>query len=176
MKIFIIGPGWVGKSTSWLILANQLDYIFIDLDTEFCNIIGNIGIYISENGYEKYCLENSKLFYNILNSDIENFVFVLSSGFLVHENLDELTLKHKQTLENSGISIMLLPSKSIDESVEIVVKRQLLRGFGLKEEKERVKFIHRFQIYKEFGDIKIFSHELPEIIAEKMKKELNKLF
>lgn len=70
--------------------------------------------------------------------------------------------------------VMLLPADSLDESTEIVVKRQLLRGFGLEEDKERIKFAKRYPIYKELGDIKIFSSEAPETIAEKMKKEIGK--
>lgn len=67
---------------------------------------------------------------------------------------------------------MLLPSESLDESTKIVVKRQLSRGFGLKEDKEKTKFIQRFPIYKKLGDIKIFSYAKPEIIAKQMKKEI----
>lgn len=172
MKIFLIGPGGVGKSICGEILANLLGYNFIDLDVEFCKRVENVGIYISSFGYEKYCLENSKLFYDILSQHLENFVFSLSSGFLIHENMDELTLKHKQTLKDQGISVLLLPSKSLIESTEIIVKRQLSRGFGLKVDREKTKFIQRFPIYKELGDIKIFSHAKPEIIAEQMKKEI----
>ena len=169
MKIFIIGPGGVGKSTCGEILANLLGYNFIDLDVEFCKRVENVGSYISNKGYKKYCLENSKLFYKILSQHLENFVFSLSSGFLIHENMEELILRHKQTLKELGISVLLLPSESLDEGVEIVVKRQLSRGFDLKEDREKTKFIQRFPIYKKLGDIKIFSHEKPEIIAGRMK-------
>lgn len=172
MKIFIIGPGGVGKSTCGKILANLLSYKFIDLDTEFCKYVENVGGYIKKHGYKKYCLENSRLFYKIINQHLENFVFSLSSGFLVHENLDDLTIKHKKCLKDLGISILLLPSESLNESTNIVVKRQLSRGFGLKKNIEKTKFIQRFPIYKELGNIKIFSHAKPKIIAERMKKEL----
>lgn len=172
MKLFLIGPGGVGKSTCGEILANLLGYNFIDLDNEFCNRIENVGVYIKNNSYNRYCFENSKLFYSLLEKNTGNFVFSLSSGFLVHENLEELITKHKQTLQNCGISILLLPSESLYESIRIIVKRQLSRGFGLKEGIEKEKFIRRFQIYKELGDIKIFSKENPETIAEQMKKEI----
>ena len=172
MKIFLIGPGGVGKSTCGKILADLLGYNFIDLDKEFCERVENVGDYINKFGYEKYCFENSKLFYDIIGQHLENFVFSLSSGFLIHENLDDLTMKHKQSLKDLGISILLLPSESLDESTSIVVSRQLSRGFGLKEDREKTKFIQRYPIYKEFGDIKIFSHDKPEIIAEQMKKEI----
>lgn len=102
MKIFLIGPGGVGKSTCGKILANLLGYNFIDLDVEFCERVLNVGSYINNFGYKKYCLENSKLFYEILSQQLENFVFSLSSGFLVHENMNVLTIKHKQTLKDLG--------------------------------------------------------------------------
>lgn len=172
MKIFIIGPGGVGKSTCGKILANLLGYNFIDLDMEFCKRVENVGDYINKFGYEKYCFENSKLFYEIIGQHLENFVFSLSSGFLIHENMDELTFNHKQTLKAQGISILLLPSESLEESADIVVQRQLSRGFGLKEDREKTKFIQRFPVYKKLGDIKIFSYNKPEIIAVQMKKEI----
>src|SRR3989339_1657251 len=172
MKIFIIGPGGVGKSTSGAILANLLGYNFIDLDAEFCERVENVGAYINKHGYEKYCFENSKLFYEILGQHLENFIFSLSSGFLVHEGINHLTTKHRQALKEVGVSILLLPSRSLDISTEIVIKRQLSRGFGLKEDREKIKFTQRFHIYKKLGDIKIFSHNKPEIIAEQMKKEI----
>jgi len=172
MKIFIIGPGGVGKSTCGAILANLLDYNFIDLDVEFCERVENVGTYINKYGYEKYCFENSKLFHDIMSQHLENFIFSLSSGFLVHEDIDHLTSKHKQTLKDEGVSILLLPSTSLDTSTGIVLKRQLSRGFGLKEDREKIKFTQRFPVYKNLGDIKIFSHDKPEIIAEQMKKEI----
>lgn len=62
--------------------------------------IGNITKHIKEIGYKDYCIQNSNLFYNLLDENTENTIFVLSSGFLVHENLDKLTNKHKKTIKN----------------------------------------------------------------------------
>ena len=84
---------------------NQYEFyvvVFIDLDNEFCRRIQNIGIYIRRYGYEKYCYENSKLFYKLLDENEENVVFALSSGFLVYENLEKLTLKHKLIIKKTG--------------------------------------------------------------------------
>ncbi|HPN67197.1 MAG TPA: shikimate kinase [bacterium] len=172
MKIFIIGPGGVGKSTCGPILASKLDYQFIDLDDEFCQRIANIGAYINEKGYEKYCLENSQLFYDILSDEPDNLVFVLSSGFLVHEGMAELTAKHQQTIQKKGISILLLPSADITESTQIVVARQLTRGFGLNADKEKLKFQQRYKRYNNLGNIKIYSHQNPIDIANQMKKRI----
>lgn len=157
-------------------MADRLNFKFTDLDTEFCQQIENIGHYINKYGYEKYCHANSNLFYRLLDQPTKNIVFALSSGFLVHENLNHLTAKHQKTLKQSGISILLLPSKSIEESTNIVVERQLTRGFGLKRDREIQKFTQRYPIYKKYGDIKIFSYDRPEIIAQQMNDKLNKYF
>lgn len=175
MKIFLIGPGGVGKSTVGEILAELMNYDFIDLDEEFCKEI-NIGTYINTEGYESYCRKNSELFQTLLSKNSTNSIFSLSSGFLIHKDLDELTEKHKTILKEQGTTILLLPSESLEESTDIVVKRQLQRGFGLKEDREKEKFIRRYPIYKELGDIKIFSHEDPNIIAQEMKKQLSHYF
>ncbi|MBT4349323.1 shikimate kinase [bacterium] len=170
MKIFIIGPGGVGKSTAGKILAKKLEYDLIDLDQEYCKRIQNIGIFIHVYGYEKYCYKNSELFYQLLEEKDKkkNIVFILSSGFLAHEGFNNLIKKHRQTIQEKGLSLLLLPSKSLEESTTIVVKRQMKRGLNLDLASEKQKFIERFSIYKQFGDIQIFSYQNPKIIALEM--------
>lgn len=172
MIVFVIGPGGVGKSTTGKVLAERMGFAFIDLDQEFCDLIEIIGPFIREYGYEKYCRENSKLFYALLEGVNTDTIFVLSSGFLVHEGLDEIVFRHEQTLKEKGVSVLLLPSKSIEESTEIVVARQLKRGFGLVEEDERRKFQARYPRYLKTGDIQIFSHRKPVEIAQLMEAAL----
>lgn len=172
MIIYIIGPGGVGKSTSGTILAKILEYNFIDLDTEFMKQVNHIGKHIKSYGYEDYCIKNSELFFKLSDAINSDTVFVLSSGFLVHEGLPDLGNKHQKKIKDTGISILLLPSKDIQESTEIVVSRQLNRGFGLQEDKERTKFISRYSEYQKYGDIKIYSKETPDEIAQLMKSRL----
>lgn len=172
MIIYIIGPGGVGKSTSGVILAKILEYNFIDLDTEFMKQVNHIGKHIKSYGYEDYCLKNSELFFKLIDAINSNTVFVLSSGFLVHEGFSDLTDKHLKKIKATGISILLLPSQDIEESTEIVVKRQINRGFGLQEDIERKKFRSRYIEYQKYGDIKIYSKDAPEEIAKLMKNRL----
>ncbi|MEX0555857.1 shikimate kinase [Klebsiella grimontii] len=40
--LFLIGPGGVGKSTVGALLAQAMNYRFIDLDSEFCEQLLNI--------------------------------------------------------------------------------------------------------------------------------------
>ncbi|MEI6424824.1 MAG: shikimate kinase, partial [Lentisphaerota bacterium] len=169
-RIFIIGPGGVGKTTCGRIFANKISYDFIDLDSEFMERIGNIGDYIESNGYLNYCRENSKLFYELLKEQNTNIVFVLSSGFLVHGDVDSNLKKHANSIRDLGFSILLLPSESLEKTEEIVVARQLSRGLNCQENRERQKIKNRFHIYLKFGDIKVFSADSPESIAEIMKQ------
>ncbi len=170
-KVFIIGPGGVGKTTCGELFAEKIGYVFIDLDSEFMARIGHIGKHIDEKGYISYCRDNSKLFHDLLDEQIEDAVFALSSGFLVHEDTDPNLSKHKDIIGKLGFSILLLPSKSLQEATEIVVKRQLSRGIDCDENKERRKFQNRYPKYLQHGHIKIFSAKSPDCIAEIMKKE-----
>ena len=176
MIIFIIGPGGAGKTTTGKILAKKMQYAFIDLDEMFMQKVDHIGKYIDDFGYKKYCFSNSELFEKILKKITNNTVFILSSGFLAHEGLNNLTKKHSKILKERGKSIMIMPSRLQDECVNIIVKRQLARGFGLKEEREREKINSRFLVYKKLGDIKIFSNNKPKNIAKKMKNQLHQNF
>jgi shikimate kinase len=176
MRIFIIGPGGVGKTVTGEVLAKRLKYSFIDLDQKFMERVGHIVEYIDKYGYQKYCYSNSGLFKKLLNENKDNFVMPLSSGFLVHEGLDDLVSKHKKLIKKNGVSILLLPSRNVQTSAEIVVKRQIKRGFGdvteEKREKGIRKYIERAIRYKTLGDIKIYSSENPKIIVKEILKKL----
>jgi shikimate kinase len=111
-------------------------------------------------------------FYQLLSEINGGTVMALSSGFLVHEGLDALVFEHRVTLQKEGVTIVLLPSHSLEESTEIVVTRQLARGFGLVEDKERVKFMDRYSRYQAYGDTHIYSYEAPEAMADHMLQEL----
>jgi shikimate kinase len=172
-NIFIIGPGSVGKTTVGSILARIIGYEFIDLDKEFYNRFNAQGEFIDKYGYEKYAEKNSYLFNDLLIRNQTDRVFAFSSGFLIHKNHNDLVEKHKKAITENGISVLLLPAKSIDKSEEIVIARQLSRGFGLNKKREQAKFRRRFPKYLPFGDIKIFSNNSPEEIAKQIKKELS---
>lgn len=174
--IFIVGPGSAGKSTTGRILANKLGYKFVDIDLVFCERIGLMGDFIIEQGYRAYSEANSKLFEQLLDEYPTKTVFPLSSGFLVHQDSPELVRKHKILLKEKGISILLLPSPSLKESIDIIIPRQMAREYlDLVEEVEREKLKSRHPKYKRYGDIKIFSIEPQEQIADLMVKELSKL-
>lgn len=171
--LFIIGPGGVGKTTSGKLLAKIIGYNFIDLDEEFCKKIENISQYLKKHSYREYAQTNSTLFFKILHCLKQHSVFVLSSGFLVHEGMNDLISEHKKVLKDNGISILLLPTKDVLLGAEVIVRRQLKRGYGLNKKREMKKYIKRFGEYSGLGDIQIFSYSSPEIIAKKIFFKLN---
>lgn len=60
--------------------------------------------------------------------------------------------------------------------MDIIIPRQMAREYlDLDEESEKAKLRSRHPKYKRYGDIKIFSVEPPEQIADLMVEQLGKL-
>ena len=169
-RVFIIGPGGVGKTTCGGLFATKIGYTFVDLDSQFMRRIGHIGDHIEQKGYTDYCRANSALLYALLEEQTSDTVFALSSGFLVHDDIDPALAKHKSVIR-LGISILLLPGESAQEAEAVIVARQLARGIGCREDTQRRAIRDRHPRYLQFGDIKVFSTESPDIIAETMKAQ-----
>lgn len=168
-RVFIIGPGGAGKTTCGKIFAHLMGYAFVDLDSEFMTRIGHIGRHIKDKGYLSYCRNNSSLFYSLIEEQVEDAVFALSSGFLIYEETDQELSKHKDAIRHLGISILLLPSRSAKESEEIIVTRQISRGLPYNPQFERKKIRARIPKYRKHGNIQIFSDGNPVQLAEEMK-------
>jgi shikimate kinase len=170
-NIYFIGPASVGKSTIGKLLAESINYHFVDIDKEFNKHIKLIPDYIRASSYAAYCEANSKLTDGLIKENSERTVFATPSGYLVHEDSPHLVKKHLNVIKG-GISVLLLPSEDATEGVDTIVQRQLNRWNDVRAEEERERFLARFDKYKNYGDIKIYSLEQPEVIA---KKILNKL-
>lgn len=174
-RVFIIGPGGVGKTTCGKVFADLIGYAFVDQDSEFMIRIGHIGHHIENEGYLSYCRCNSALFYSLMEEQSSDTVFSLSSGFLVHEDTDPELSKHKDAVRDLGVSILLLPSQSLRATEKIIVSRQMSRGIGYRKESELRKIRDRFPRYREHGNIQIFSTQQPARVAEEMKTKYMEL-
>lgn len=166
--MFIVGPAGVGKSTCGRLLADQLDFDFVDLDTEFIQRIGGIQRWIDEHGYLAYCHANSELFRRIIEEHPTNSVHAVSSGFLMYEQLDGSLRTNREILAASGVSISLLPADSLAECRDIVMGRLLKRRPWLDRAHEAEKFEQRYEVYHQFGDVRIASRDEPPIVAQQM--------
>lgn len=171
-RIFIIGPGGVGKTTAGGELARLLGFPFLDLDQEFMARIGDIGGVIQDQGYLRYVELNAALFATLVEELSETAVVPLSSGFLARETPPGLLAANQARVRATGTSIRLLPCENLEAATRIVVARQLGRGIGLEPEREAAKFPRRFADYLDQGDIRIFSTAGPAEIAAEMARAL----
>jgi len=170
-RVFIIGPAGVGKSTCGPIFAERLGFSFIDLDSEFVRREGDVADYVRQHGYVSYGRRNTDLFFTLIEEQKHDSVFSISSGFLMYDQLDHSFSNNAKALNELGVTILLLPSPSLDQSVDVVVSRVLSRRPWLDPDKETRKILDRYPRYLRYGDIKIFSIESPGVIADRMKKE-----
>jgi shikimate kinase len=170
-NIFMIGPASVGKSTIGKLLAQKIGYRFVDIDLEFCRQIKLIPDYIKEFGYVGYCGANSGLADKLIKKNPVRTIFATPAGYLVHEAAPQFAKKNRRAI-SEGISVLLLPSEDPIRGVHEIVRRQLLRWDDAKENEEREKFLVRFEKYKKYGDIKIYSLEKPEVVTAKIMSEL----
>ncbi|MBP7650424.1 MAG: hypothetical protein KA085_14360 [Phenylobacterium sp.] len=167
-RIFLIGPGGVGKTTAGAELARQLGCAFVDLDQQFMARVGQIDAVIRGQGYARYVELNAALFATLASESPATCVMALSSGFLARDTPAELLATNQARVRAAGTSIRLLPSEDLGVATRIVVARQMRRGFNLDEARETAKFARRFADYLDQGDIRIFSAAPPARIASEM--------
>lgn len=171
-RIFIIGPGGVGKTAAGGELARLLDCPFFDLDQQFMARVGHIDAVIGDQGYGRYVELNAELFATLAEELPATCVMALSSGFLARDTPAVLLEANRARVKAAGIAIRLLPSADLAEASRIVVARQMGRGFNLDEARETAKFARRFADYLDQGDIGLFSAAAPDEITAEMARAL----
>ncbi|SFS04325.1 shikimate kinase [Granulicella pectinivorans] len=172
--LFLIGPGGVGKTSAGRLLAPMLSRRFVDLDEEFCAHVGPLRPFLDAFGYAAYVRRNGLLFHELLEGTPEPVVLALSSGFLETDVEPETIASNRALVKSAGTSILLMPSRSQEESSRIVVERQMERGLNLERVSQARIFAERFAAYMTMGDIQLFSVGSPLEIAMQIKQELAK--
>ncbi len=162
--VFIVGPGGAGKTTVGRLLVPILGRYLIDLDATFCSRVGQIDQYIRSAGYVAYKQANSRLARRLADEAPGPAVMVTSSGFLSLDNPPE-TLAQNTRLVAEGYSICLLPDADPGIAGDIIVARQLQRGFSREAARERRTIGERFATYNAAGDMIVFSAAPPAQIA-----------
>lgn len=167
--LFITGPGGAGKSTVGKVLACKLHYTLIDLDDAFCQRIMNISVFIRSQGYASYLVANSLLLEKFLTEQRVRKHFLFFHKVFYRQTYRRDIISHnRKMISEHGLSVLLMPSACYEAALECILARQLSRGLFLKRETEERKFQQRFYEYLQLGDLKIFSMETPENIADEI--------
>ena len=128
--IHLVGPGGAGKSTVGSALASRLDLLFIDLDLEFMEHIGDISHHIDHRGYHSYASENVRLCLSIMARP-RHGVIALSSGFMAYpESVHPAYPALRSDICTSPTTFVLLPSFDLEACVDEIVRRQVARPIG----------------------------------------------
>ena len=169
--LFLIGPGGAGKSTLGNALSTHLGWSLIDLDLVFCEQIDIISPFIARHGYECYREENLQLAERLVASTSGSAIFVTSSGFLAADQQSS-DYQNAKAVIATGYAVTVLPSLDVEQATQIVVARQLSRGFDFTRATEEPKFRTRFAIYKDEGDAQLIGVAPAPEMAATLVREL----
>ena len=171
-SLFLLGPGGVGKSTLGAAMARQSGWPLLDLDLQFCDRIQDITDFIAANGYPAYRAANLAMAKTLVAGITRPTIVVTPSGFLAAA-ADSEDYRDALRLVQTGYGITLLPSLDVEEATDIVVARQLTRGFGFEHASETTKFHRRFPIYRRHGDMLVVSTLPAERLASTVLDRLS---
>jgi shikimate kinase len=147
-EIHLIGPGGAGKSTIGALLAERLEFAFLDLDRHLAGRVGDISEYIGRHGYDVYARENVEAYCSLFRAGIRPGVVALSSGFMTYApDIHPEYPRVRRELERHPHTFVLLPSLDRDACVAETVRRQIARPFGRSSAKEEAVIRARFEIY-----------------------------
>jgi shikimate kinase len=166
-SIFLVGPGSVGKTTVGPLVAAALGLRFVDLDGEFCASIALIPRYIADCGYPAYCEANASLAERIITS-LGDIVLATSSGFLAHNDCDDVVTRNRALIRRTGRSFLLMPSARRDEAARTVARRQVERWPEREYSVEYDVAERRLQGYVACADEVVLAHAAPELVARRI--------
>lgn len=147
MIIHLVGPGGAGKSTVGAALAAQLDWPFLDLDSEFMSRVGDISEVIDREGYETYAHKNVETYVAVAEASRRSLI-ALSSGFMTYpERIHPQYARIRSRIALTRGTVVLLPSLDLEICVQETVRRQLARPFARSAGKEESVIRERYGIY-----------------------------
>ena len=168
MRISLIGFMASGKTTVGKILAQKLEYEFIDLDQYIEEITGMKVQEIFKQKGEKHFRFLEKIFLKKTLRQYEELVLAPGGGIVLDkENID--------LLKNISIPFLLKANPSIIlERIEDISKRPLLGQDNPKE--TIVKLLNeRERYYNQFSNVIETNHKKPEQIVEDILNQLESL-
>lgn len=166
----LIGPGGAGKSTVGRVLAERLDWQFVDLDQQFMAREGDIASYMSAHGYAGYARRNLALHAELRRVFVASTVLALSSGFMTYPaEAGSGYAQVRASTEHDALTLLLLPSFDLEQCVETIVGRQLSRPYlpgNAASEASRIR--ERFPSFMALRCARFLNNGAPDEAASQM--------
>ncbi len=162
-NIYLIGFSAAGKTTTGRLLAQKLNWNFVDLDAEIeCYENKNIMKIFSENGEEYFRMLESQMLQKI--SMLQHNVVALGGG-CIGEN------RNQQIIRQTGITIYIYSDLEVSMSRAINTMRPLLQDKNYEE--ISILYSSRLPKYIENSDLIISSNALSaDTISQKISDEI----
>ncbi|WP_170043878.1 shikimate kinase [Paraburkholderia acidicola] len=172
----LIGPGGAGKTTIGSILADRLNWRFVDMDQCFLSSLGNIAEFIERNGYVEYARHNVQLYEQLKREVTEPTICAVSSGFMTYP-LD-ITPRYpsiRDYIEADVLTALLLPTFDLESCSNLIVARQLSRPYLKANEADELRKIRdRFPVFMRLNCERFRSDGSPEQIATTVEQFIRK--
>ena len=167
MKIYLYGPSGSGKSCVGRILADELNFQFLDLDSEIEKSLGStISDFISQRGEEPFRAVESEILKNCVNRS-QALVIALGGGALLND-------ESRNLVQSSGQVVFLetTPSVLLSRLQQDINQRPLLMCGDLETSllsllKERSSHYASFPV-------RVDAMQLPEQVVWRIQQRLGR--
>ncbi|HDR9509394.1 shikimate kinase [Burkholderia cepacia] len=142
----LIGPGGAGKTTVGAIIADRLNWRFLDVDQCFLASHGNIADFIRNHGYVEYAARNVHLYEQLKRGISAPAICAVSSGFMLYpEDVTPTYPAVRRCIEEDMLTALLLPAFDLESCAKLIVDRQMSRPYlNADEASEMRKIRDRF--------------------------------
>ncbi|WP_244113543.1 shikimate kinase [Burkholderia cepacia] len=167
LLVHLIGPGGAGKTTVGAIVAERLNWRFVDVDRCFLAEHGNIADFIRERGYAEYASHNVRLYEQLKRDLSAPAICAVSSGFMLYP--DDVAPAYpalRRDIEEDGLTALLLPSFDLERCAKTVVARQMSRPYlNANGADEMRKIRDRFPAFMRLNCRRFSSDGTPDRVA-----------
>ncbi|KML48730.1 shikimate kinase [Burkholderia cepacia] len=163
----LVGPGGAGKTTVGAIVADRLNWRFLDVDQCFLASHGNIADFIRDHGYTEYAAHNVRLYEQLKRDISAPTICAVSSGFMLYPaDVAPTYSALRRCIEEDALTSLLLPAFDLERCAKLVVSRQMSRPYlNANEADEMRKIRDRFPAFMRLNCKRFASDGAPERVA-----------
>ncbi|QVN22425.1 shikimate kinase [Burkholderia pyrrocinia] len=168
----LIGPGGAGKTTVGAIVADRLNWRFLDVDQCFLASHGNIADFIRDHGYVEYATHNVRLYEQLKRGISAPAICAVSSGFMLYPaDVTPAYSALRRCIEEDARTSLLLPAFDLESCAKLVVDRQMSRPYlNANEADEMRKIRDRFPAFMRLSCNRFASNGSPERLAADIER------